>query len=63
MNDTVYVVNWISGYERGILGVFSSRYFADQAIKLDEGTYPYPEHYINYVVEHYTLDEVTEYGF
>ena len=60
MNNTVYVVKWTEKFDSGILGVFSSRYFADQAIQDDELKYPYSEYNIDYFVEHYTLDEVLD---
>jgi hypothetical protein len=61
MNRTVYVVTWYdhrcsdwSPDSNGILGVFSSKYFADEAVKKDKALYPWVE----YELEFYTLDEV-----
>jgi len=60
MNRTVYVVTWYDRFvpiwpdSNGILGVFSSKYFADEAVKKDKALYPWVE----YELEFYTLDEV-----
>lgn len=58
--EGVYLVEWIDGFERGVLGIFSSRVKADNAIKEDEKRFPFPEFNTDYEVQYYGLDEVQE---
>lgn len=56
--DRVFVVQWSSGVDTGILGIFTNIDKAKNAIDADKEQYPYPEYDIEYDLEHFELDEV-----
>lgn len=56
--EGVYLVTWRDGTDNGVLGIFSGRVKAENAIKEDEQMYSYPEFSIEYDIEYYDLDEV-----
>lgn len=58
--EGVYLVEWIDGFERGVLGIFSSRVLADDAVKKDKLIHPFPEFDMDYEIQYYDLNEVYE---
>ena len=57
--NTVFVVSWSVGVDTGILGIFSSRDKAENAIDTDKEQYPVDEYgYCDYTIEQYNVDEV-----
>lgn len=57
--DRVFVVTWNVGVDGGILGVFSSRDKAENAIDMNKENYPEDEYgYCDYKVQSFDLDEV-----
>lgn len=57
--NTVFVVTWTSGVDKDILGIFSSRDRAENAIDMDKEKYPEDEYgYCDYHVESFEIDEV-----
>ena len=57
--ESVFIVTWSVGVDNGILGIFSSRDRAENAIDRDKEQYPVDEYgYCDYTVESYYVDEV-----
>ena len=57
--ESVFIVTWSVGVDNGILGIFSSRDRAENAIDRDKEHYPVEEYgYCDYTVEQYIVDEV-----
>ena len=57
--ESVFIVTWSVGDDNGILGIFSSRDRAENAIDRDKEQYPVDEYgYCDYTVEQYNVDEV-----
>ena len=57
--NRVFLVTWSSGDDHGVMGIFSSRDKAENAIDMDKEQYPVDEYgYCDYNVESYYVDEV-----
>ena len=59
--DRVFIVSWSVDIDKGILGVFSSRDKAENAIDMDKERYPEEDYgYCEYTIEMHYVDEVEQ---